>query len=343
MEYRNLGRSGLKVPVLSFGTATFGGTTEFFKSWGTTQVAEARRLIDICMDAGLNLFDTANGYSQGVSEEILGQALEGKRQQVLISTKLAFPTSAGPNDFGSSRQHMMEAIEHSLRRLKTDHIDIYHVHAFDTTTPIEETMRALDDLVRSGKVRYIACSNFSGWQLMKSLSISERYGLARYVGHQAYYSLVGREFEWELMPLAVDQGVGTLVWSPLAGGALAGKIRRNKPAPKDSRVGSLDFIPFENEKLYKIVDALDEVAQETGKTVAQVALNWVVQRPTVSTIVVGARNEEQLRQNLGAIGWNLTAPQMAKLNAASDMKPIYPYWHQYSEPRLTPAPLTFQR
>ncbi|MCB2408058.1 aldo/keto reductase [Hymenobacter lucidus] len=336
MEYRQLGASGLRIPVLSFGTATFGGSNEFFKAWGSTQVNEARHLIDICLEAGVNLFDTANGYSDGMAEEILGKTLEGCRAEVLISTKATFPTGTGPNDYGSSRQHLVKACDDSLRRLGTDYIDIYHMHGFDTHTPVDETLRTLDQLIQSGKVRYIACSNFSGWHLMKSLSVSERHGWARYVGHQAYYSLAAREFEWELLPLGLDQGVGTIVWSPLSAGLLSGKFRRGQPVPESSRLaqggGQGPQVP--DELLFRIVDALDEVAAETGKTVAQVALNWLLQRPTVVNIVVGARNEEQLRQNLAAVGWNLTTEQVARLNAASATEPIYPYWHQRRFPML---------
>ncbi len=330
MEYRQLGRSGLSVPVLSFGTATFGGTTEFFEKWGTTDAKEATRLVDICLDAGLNLFDTADIYSRGAAEEILGKAIAGRREKLLISTKATFPMGDGPNERGSSRFHLMEACDASLKRLKTDRIDIYHMHGFDKRTPIEETLRALDNLVTAGKVRYIACSNFSGWHLMKSLAISDRYGWSRYVAHQAYYSLVGRELEWELMPLGVEEGVGTIVWSPLAGGALSGKITRTKPAPKDSRLGKSTFVPYDDEKLYDIVDALQVVATETGKTVAQVSLNWLLQRPTVCNLVVGARNEEQLKQNLGAVGWKLTPEHVALLDKASAKPAAYPYWHQNS-------------
>lgn len=336
MEFRALGNSGLKVPVLSFGTATFGGSTEFFKNWGTTQISEARRLVDICLESGLNLFDTANVYSDGMSEEILGQAIEGRRHELLISTKATFPMGSGGNDFGSSRQHILNAVDASLKRLRTDHIDIYTMHGFDALTPVEETLRTLDDLTTSGKVRYIGCSNFSGWHLMKSLSVSEKNAFAKYSAHQVYYSLVGREYEWELMPLAKDQGVGAMIWSPLAGGALTGKFRRGKPAPANTRIGSSEFIPYDSERLYKIIDVLDEVAEESGKTLAQISLNWLLQRPTVSSLVVGARNEEQLRQNLGAVGWKLTPTQIAKLDAASSSPAIYPYWHQQDFPQLMP-------
>jgi len=330
MEYRFLGRSGFSVPVLAFGTATFGGSNDFFKAWGTTQVAEATRLIDIALEAGVNLFDTADGYSAGLSEEILGQAIGKRRDSVLIATKLGGRTEPGPNGVGSSRFHILRACEASLRRLKTDYIDLYQLHGFDTFTPIEEVLRALEDLITSGKVRYIGCSNFSGWHLMKSLSISEKYGLPRHIAHQVYYSLVAREYEWELMPLAIDQNVSTFVWSPLAGGRLTGKYRRDQPLPQHSRVIELNGTdnPTNDEYLYKVIDALDAVAAETGKTLSQISLNWLLQRPTVSSVIIGARNEAQLRENLGAVGWNLTPDQVARLDAASDTRPIYPYWHQ---------------
>jgi aryl-alcohol dehydrogenase-like predicted oxidoreductase len=344
MEYRQLGASGMRIPVLSFGTATFGGGNKFFKSWGDTQLDEARQLVHLCLDAGVNLFDTADTYSRGLSEEILGKALQGLRNEVLISTKATFTAGDGENDYGSSRYHLIKACDDSLRRLGTNHIDIYHMHGFDTNTPVEETLRALDDLVTAGKVRYIACSNFSGWHLMKSLSVSERYGWSKYVGHQAYYSLLNREFEWELMPLGMKEGVGTIVWSPLSSGQLSGKFRRNQPVPESSRIsqgGSMG--PATNfEHLYTIVDALDEVAEETGKSVAQVSLNWLLQRPTVVNLVIGARNEEQLKQNLAAVGWNLTTEQVKKLDKASELPPIYPYWHQRQNPKLVP-PLDFYK
>ena len=330
MEYRQLGDSGLKVPALSFGTATFGGGGDFFSAWGASDVAEASRLIDICLEAGVNLFDTADVYSNGLSEEILGQALTGRRDKALISTKATFRMGEGPNELGSSRHHLLRSCEDSLRRLNTDYLDIYTMHGFDAQTPVEETLRTLDDLVQSGKVRYIGCSNFSGWHLMKSLAVSEKYGWSRYVAHQAYYSLIGREYEWELMPLALDQKVGTMVWSPLAGGYLTGKVRRNQPPPAGSRQHQLKGVepPIVEEVLYDIVDALDDVAAETGKTPAQIALNWLLQRPTVASVIIGARNETQLKQNLDAFGWNLSDEQIAKLDTASEMKPIYPYWHQ---------------
>jgi aryl-alcohol dehydrogenase-like predicted oxidoreductase len=340
VEYRQLGGSGLRVPVLSFGTATFGGVGDFFSAWGKTQVAEAKSLVDICLDAGVNLFDTANVYSRGSSEEVLGGAIAGRRDKVLISTKGTFPMGEGPNDSGSSRFALVNACNASLRRLGTDYIDIYFMHGFDATTPVEETLSALDALIRDGKIRYIGCSNFSGWHLMKSLSVSERYGWARYVAHQTYYSLVSRELEWELMPLALDQKVGTMVWSALAGGALSGKLRRGQPIPQDSRLANADFLAnARSDKLFDVVDELEAIAKETEKTVSQVALNWVLQRPTVVSIVVGARNAEQLRQNLGAVGWTLSANQMERLDRASETRPIYPYWHQRGFAALNPPPV----
>jgi aryl-alcohol dehydrogenase-like predicted oxidoreductase len=346
MEYRSLGRSGFKVPELCFGTGTFGGGNEFFKAWGETQDEEARKLIDVCMEAGCNFFDTADIYSDGASETVLGKAIKHlKREDVLISTKATFRggTLKGPNDVGSSRYHLTKALEASLKRLGTDYVDVYHMHAFDATTPVDETLDTLDNFVRAGKVRYIACSNFSGWHLMKSLSTSERYGWAKYVGHQVYYSLVGRDYEWELMPLAIDQGVGALVWSPLGWGRLTGKIRRGQPLPEGSRLqhqGVVDAGPTPDwEYVYKVVDALDEVAKETGKSVPQIALNWLLRRPTVSTLVIGARDEKQLKANLESVGWKLTPEQIAKLDAASAPKLAYPYWHQVQFGERNPSPV----
>lgn len=342
MEYRLLGGSGLKVPALSFGAGTFGGGNEFFNAWGATgDVAEAQRMVGICLDAGVNLFDTADVYSNGRSEEVLGKALAGKRDQVLISTKTTFRFADGPNEVGSSRYHVRRQLEGSLKRLGTDHVDIYHLHGFDALTPIEEVQDTLNTLVREGKVRYIAASNFSGWHLMKSLAVADRYGWTRFVAHQVYYSLIGREYEWELMPLGLDQKVGALVWSPLGWGRLTGKLRRGKPWPEVSRLHKTAEMgpPVGEECLYKVVDALDTVAAETGKTVPQVALNWLLQRPTVSSIIMGARNEEQLRQNLGAAGWNLTDDQVAKLDTASEVMPVYPYWHQRQFTERNPKPV----
>jgi aryl-alcohol dehydrogenase-like predicted oxidoreductase len=333
MEYRQLGGSGLMVPALSFGTGTFGGGTELFKAWGATDVAEATRLIDVCLEAGLNMFDSADIYSKGMAEEILGASLKGRpRDQLLISTKATFRSGPGPNELGSSRHHLTRSVDAALRRLQTDYIDLFQLHGFDAITPVDEVINTLDDLVRAGKIRYIGCSNFSGWHLMKALAYSDKHGLARYVAHQAYYSLIGRDYEWELMPLALDQKVGAVVWSPLGWGRLTGKIRRGQPLPEVTRMQSklnADIAPpVPQERIYDIVDAIDQVARETDKTVPQIALNWLVQRPSVSTVIIGARNEEQLRQNLGAVGWNLTPEQVAALDAASDVTPAYPYWHQ---------------
>jgi aryl-alcohol dehydrogenase-like predicted oxidoreductase len=343
MEFRQLGGSGFKVPVLSLGTGTFGGGGELFKAWGATDVAEATRLVDICLDAGLSMFDTADVYSGGMAEEILGQAIKGRRDKVILSTKGTFRTSPAPNDIGSSRFHLTRTVETSLRRLGTDYIDLYQLHAFDAMTPIEEVLTTLDGLVRAGKIRYIGCSNFSGWHLMKSLAVSEKYGLTRYVAHQAYYSLIGRDYEWELMPLALDQKVGAVVWSPLGWGRLTGKIRRGQPLPEVSRLQSKlarDIgPPVSNDYVYRVVDALDAVAKETGKTVPQVAINWVIQRPSVANVIIGARTEEQLRQNLGAVGWSLTPAQVATLDAASASTLAYPYWHQRGFAERNPPPV----
>jgi aryl-alcohol dehydrogenase-like predicted oxidoreductase len=332
MEYRLLGKSGLKVPVLTLGTATFGGKNDFFNAFHTTDVAEATRLVDICLEMGLTMFDSADGYNGGQAEQVLGEAIQGRRDQVLISTKATFRSGPGPNDVGSSRFHLIRAVEGSLRRLQTDYIDLFQLHGFDAQTPVEETLRALDDLVQAGKIRYTGCSNFSGWHLMKSLAVSEKYGWTRYVAHQAYYSLVGREYEWELMPLAVDQQVGCVVWSPLGWGRLTGKIRRGQPLPEDSRLRSKKAFEggpqVPEGRLYRVVDALETVAQETGKTIPQIALNWLLGRPTVASIIIGARDETQLRENLGATGWQLTPEQVDRLDAASQEAKIYPYWHQ---------------
>ena len=343
MEFRQLGGSGLTVPVLSLGTGTFGGTSEFFRAWGESDVREATRLVDICLDSGLNMFDSADVYSGGRAEEILGQAIKGRRDKVLVSTKGTFRTGPGPNDVGSSRQHLIHAVNSSLARLGTDYIDLLQLHAFDAMTPVEETLSTLDGLVRAGKVRYLGVSNFSGWHLMKSQAIADQRGYSRYVANQTYYSLIGRDYEWELMPLGQDQGVGAVVWSPLGWGRLTGKIRRGQPLPENSRLhDTADFAPpVDEERLYRIIDAMDEVAEETGKTIPQIALNWLLQRPTVSTVLIGARNEEQLRQNLGAVGWNLSAEQVARLDAASALTPpypYYPYWRgQFSERNPTPV------
>lgn len=342
MEYRQLGGSGLTVPVLTLGTGTFGGKGELFSAWGSTDVQEATRLVDICLENGLTLFDTADIYSAGAAEEILGQAIAGRRDQVLISTKATFRSGDGANDVGSSRFHLIKSVEGSLKRLGTDYIDLFQLHSFDAKTPVEETLGTLDDLVCAGKIRYIGCSNFSGWQLMKSLAISEKYGWARHVANQTYYSLIGRDYESELMPLGLDQKVGAVVWSPLGWAKLTGKLRRGHPAPEGARSSSKlnnDVGPqVSDDYLYRVVDAIDEVAAETGKSVPQIALNWLLQRPTVSTLIIGARNEEQLRANLGAIGWNLTPEQVAKLDDASAVPRAYPYWHQANFAERNPFP-----
>jgi len=332
MEFRRLGRSGLRIPALSFGTATFGGGNEFFKAWGSTDAAAAKRLVDICLDHGVSLFDTADIYSDGLAEEILGQAIAGKRNRLLISTKVTFPAGDGPNDYGSSRQHLIAAIEACLTRLQIETIDLLQLHGQDFDTPVEETLATLDQLVREGKIRYIGGSNFSGWHMMKSLAVSDRYGYPRHVAHQVYYSLLNRDYEWELQPLGVDQGVGALIWSPLGWGKLTGKIRRGQPAKPGTRAHDIAGTGphFDEERLFKIVDALDVIAQETGKSIPQIALNWLLQRETVASIIIGARNEEQLVQNIGAVGWNLTPAQVARLDQASDVPPPYPVWHQRS-------------
>ncbi|WKU43385.1 aldo/keto reductase [Streptomyces sp. VNUA116] len=344
MEYRRLGDSGLMVPALSFGAGTFGGRGDLFGAWGDTDAAEARRLIDICLDAGLNMFDTADVYSAGASEEVLGAAVKGRRDQVILSTKAGLPMGDGPADAGTSRARLIKTVDDALRRLGTDYIDLFQLHAFDAATPVEEVLSTLDDLVRAGKLRYTGVSNFAGWQLMKSLDAADRHGRARYVAHQVYYSLIGRDYEWELMPLGLDQGVGAVVWSPLGWGRLTGKIRRGRPLPAGSRLhATADYgPPVDDELLYRVVDALDEIAGETGRTVPQIALNWLLQRPTVSSVIIGARNEEQLRQNLGALGWNLTADQVARLDAASAKEapyPYFPYERQEGFARLNPHPL----
>jgi aryl-alcohol dehydrogenase-like predicted oxidoreductase len=336
MDYRRLGNSGLRVPALSLGTATFGGGNDFFRAWGATDAAGATRLIDICLDHGVSMFDSADGYSSGLAEEILGQAIKGKRERLLISTKATFPTGDGPNDYGSSRQHLVEAIDKALQRLGTDRIDLLQLHGQDYNTPVEETLATLDQAVRAGKVRYIGCSNFSGWHLMQSLAVSDRYGYPRHVAHQAYYSLLNRDYEWELMPLGLNQGVGAVVWSPLGWGKLTGKIRRGQPARPGTRAHDIAGTGphFEEERLFRIVDALDEVAAETGKSIPQVALNWLLQRPTVANVIIGARDEAQLVENIGAVGWQLTADQLARLDAASEVAPAYPVWHQRGFPML---------
>jgi aryl-alcohol dehydrogenase-like predicted oxidoreductase len=335
LEHRPLAADALRVPVLGFGTATFGGSPPFFEAWGRTDAAGARRMVDLCLDHGVTLFDTANSYSHGLAERHLGAALRGRRDRALVATKAGAPIGPGRGDGGTSRHHLLTACEDSLRRLDTDHIDIYYLHEFDATTPIEETLGALGELVTSGKVRSVACSNFSGWHLMKSLATAERLGLPRHAAHQVSYSLVNREYEWELMPLAADQDVPAVVWSPLAGGALAGKARRGEPLPTGSRI-ACQGMPAPASTVHAIVDVLTDIASEAGRTVAQVALNWLLGRPTVSCVLIGARDEQQLRENLGAVGWNLSAEQIARLDAVSAREPVYPYAHQRLYPELNP-------
>jgi len=336
MDHVRLGRSGLRVPALSFGTATFGGGNAFFRAWGETDAKGASRLVDVCLDHGVAMFDSADVYSAGLAETILGEAIQGKRNRLLISTKVTFPMGEGPNDYGSSRQHVVEAVDASLRRLGVDHIDLLQLHGQDYNTPVEETLATLDQLVRAGKLRYIGCSNFSGWHLMKSLAASDRYGFPRYVAHQAYYSLLNRDYEWELLQLGRDQGVGAVVWSPLGWGKLTGRIRRGQPAQPGTRAHDIAGTGpgFEEERLFRIVDALDGVANEVGKTIPQVALNWLLRRPTVSNVIIGARNEAQLVENIGSVGWRLSPAQIATLDAASDQAPAYPVWHQRGFPML---------
>ena len=343
MEYRIFGSSGLNVSALSFGTGTFGGNHPFFGKWGNTDVAEAKRLVDLCLEAGVNLFDTADVYSHGQSEEILGEVLKGRRERVLISTKATFRMSDEPNDVGHSRHHLLRSVGSSLKRLGTDYLDILILHGFDARTDVADTLKTLDHLVQSGKVRTIACSNYSGWHLMKSLATSDRYGWAKFTGQQVHYSLLRREFEWELMPLGLDQNVGTMVWGPLSQGRLSGKFGRGKSVPAGSRIdqGAGEGPPIADEFLYGVTDVLEAVAKETGKTVSQVSLNWLLQRPTVSTVVLGARNEAQLADNLGAVGWNLTDEQVARLDKASETTTIYPYWHQRGFAERNPTPVKY--
>lgn len=341
MEYRQLGNSGLRVPVLSFGAGTFGGQGPLFGAWGTIDAREARRMIDISLEAGLNMFDSADVYSDGASEQVLGEAIKGRRDKIILSTKFALPVGDGPNDFGTSRHRLITAIDAALKRLGTDYIDLLQLHAFDAFTPVEEVLSTLNDLVRTGKLRYIGVSNFAGWQIMKSLAVSDRLGYSRYVAHQVYYSLVGRDYEWDLMPLAQDQGLGALVWSPLGWGRLTGKIRRGTPIPDGSRLHETAQFgpPVEEYHLYDIVDVLDELSAETGKTIPQIAINWLLQRPTVASVIIGARNEQQLRDNLGAVGWSLSSEQIARLDAVSKRQPPYPhypYFIQEGFARLNP-------
>ncbi|WP_380785350.1 aldo/keto reductase [Sphingomonas sp. R86521] len=341
MDYRQLGSSGLRVPALSFGTATFGGTGPLFGAWGRSDETEARRLVDVCLEAGVTMFDTADVYSNGASEAVLGAAIKGRRDAVLISTKTGLPMGDGPQDWGASRARLIGAVEASLRRLGTDHVDLLQLHAFDAFTPAEEVMGTLDTLIVAGKVRYAGVSNYPGWQLMKAQGIADRNGWPRLVAHQVYYSLIGRAYEADLMPLGADQGVGALVWSPLGWGRLTGRIGRDRPIPAGSRLHDTEQFapPVEAEQLYRVIDALEAVAAETRKSVPQVAINWLLRRPTVASVIIGARNEAQLRDNLGAVGWALSPEQVAVLDAASAILPPYPhtpYHQQEGFARLNP-------
>jgi aryl-alcohol dehydrogenase-like predicted oxidoreductase len=342
MEQRRLGRSGLFVSAMTLGTMTFGGRGKF-GNVGATDVETATRQVDMCLDAGVTLFDTADVYSDGLSEEILGQAISGRRDRVLLATKARFPMGDGPNDAGLSRQHLIEACEASLRRLGTDHIDLYQVHQWDGLTPLEETLEALDTLVRSGKVRYVGCSNYSAWHIMKALGVSARLGLQRYVSQQIYYSLEAREAEYELVPLALDRECSILVWSPLAGGLLSGKYRRDRDVSEGRHVTEWDEPPVRDpEKLYDTIDALVEIADGHGVSAAQVALAWLLGRPGVASVVVGARTEEQLADNLQAAGLNLSDEERRRLDDVSAPPLLYPYWHQArtASDRLGPADLS---
>lgn len=328
MEVRNLGKSGLKVPLLSLGTGTFGGTTEFFQRWGETGVQEATRLVDVSLEHGLNFFDTANVYSAGTAETVLGKAIRQRRDKVIISTKGGFAMGDRPNDKGASRHHLIKAAEDSLKRLQTDYIDVYFLHGFDTSTPIEETLSALDGLVRSGKVRYIGASNFAAWQLMKSLSVSEKNHFEKYTVYQGYYSLIGRDYEQELMPLIQDQQLGLMVWSPLGWGRLTGKMKRDGTVA-EGRVqagGLAGAPPVEDKYLFGVLDVLQEISDETGKSIPQLAINWLARNQTVSNIVIGARNEKQLLDNIHATGWNMDDEHLRRLNEASYRQPLYPHW-----------------
>lgn len=333
MECRRVGRSGLTVSELALGAATFGGSGAFFSHWGQTDVEEARELVALAVDSGVTLFDTADVYSAGASEEVLGAALRGRRDDVLISTKAALPVSDRPGDAGTSRSRLVTAVDHALRRLHTDRIDVFQMHGFDAFTPIGEVIETLDVLVRQGKIRYTGVSNFSGWQLMKSLATSDAGHRTRYVAHQVYYSLIGRDYEWELMPLGAAEGVGALVWSPLGWGRLTGKIRRGRPLPERSRLHATANAgpPVDDDLLYAVVDTLVDIASDVGKTVPQVALNWLLRRPTVSSVIVGARDADQLRENLGAVGWELTAEHVTRLEDVSRRDVPYPYFPYYRQ------------
>jgi aryl-alcohol dehydrogenase-like predicted oxidoreductase len=332
VEHRILGRSGFKVPVVGFGTATFGGSDEMFRIWGSTGVEEASTLIETCLDAGVNFFDTADFYSGGLAEEILAKALGPLRDEVILSSKVGTPLDAGPNDGGASRWHITRAVEASLRRLNTDYLDLLYIHQFDATTAVEETVRTLDDLVTAGKVRYVGASNFPGWALATSIATADRYGLSRYVAHQVNYSLARRDYEWELEPANAVHHVGAIAWSPLGGGALSGKVRRGQAIPEGTRVGQLGVRSPEQTEL--VVDELHAIATRLDKSIAQVAINWILQKPTVCSVVLGARTPKQLKDSLGAVGWALAAEDVARLDEVSAIPPPYPYANQRSFPGL---------
>jgi aryl-alcohol dehydrogenase-like predicted oxidoreductase len=341
MDYRQLGRTGLRVSTFTLGTMGFGSPHR----WGAVEAEGAARQLDIALDAGVNLVDTANMYTLGVSETLLGRALKGRRDRVLVATKVRFPIGDGPNDAGLSRHHIIESVEASLRRIDIDHIDLLQVHEWDGQTPLEETLRALDDLVRSGKVRYIGCSNYTGWQLTKALGISERDGLERFASQQIHYTPQAREAEFELLPAAIDQGVGTLLWSPLAGGLLSGKYRRGQAEPTDGsrHVGGWTEPPiYDQDALYDLIDVLVEVGDHHGASAAQVTLAWLLDRPGVTSVVVGARTEEQLRDNLGAVALRLTDEERTRIEEVSRPPLPYPLWHQAAgaADRLSPADLS---
>ncbi|GAA1744150.1 aldo/keto reductase [Aeromicrobium alkaliterrae] len=341
MELRRVGRSGLEVPVLSFGAGTFGGSGPLFGAWGSVQVDEARAMVDLCLEAGVTLFDTADVYSDGRSEEVLGAALRGRRDEVLISTKAGLPTSDAPGSGGASRSHLVDAVDRSLRRLGTDHLDLFQLHAHDSRTPVEEVVDTLDDLVRAGKVRYVGVSNYAGWQLADALAAADARNRSRFVAHQVYYSLLGRDYEWDLMPMAHAHGVGALVWSPLAWGRLTGHIRRDAPIPASSRLHETAAAgpPVDDEHLYDVVDALLQVSRDTGHSVPQIALNWLTRRPTVSSVIIGARDAAQLADNLGAVGWTLDPEHERLLDAVSHRPapyPHFPYERQEGFARVSP-------
>ena len=329
MEYRQLGKSGLKVSALTLGTMTFGGDGAFAKV-GTTDVTGARRQVDICRDAGVNLIDTADVYSTGRAEEIVGEVLAGRRGDFLVATKVRMRMGDGPNMEGLSRHHIIEGCEASLRRLRTDYIDLYQVHEWDGLTPLEETLAALEHLVDSGKIRYVGVSNYTGWQLMKALAVSERDRLPRFISQQIYSSLQERSAEYELIPLGVDQGIGTMVWSPLAGGLLSGKYRRNIAPPEGSRQLTDWGEPpvYDQEPLYDTIEVLVQIADSHGVSAAQVALAWLLTRPTVATVIIGARTDEQLADNLRAVDLELSDEEILQLEKASRPRLIYPHWHQ---------------